>query len=69
MIDVTGMVGPEFVNFSLWKRVEHAVLSRVQRGNMIAKAGDTMTRCFDNSDSVVGHDEMSESFLDRKSVV
>lgn len=46
MIDVTGMVGRGYVNFSLWKLVEHAGLSRVQRGNMVAEAGDIMTKYF-----------------------
>lgn len=63
MIDVADMVGPGSVNFSLWILVEHAVFSRVQRGNMVAEARDTMTKYFDNSGSVVGHDEMSESFF------
>lgn len=63
MIDITDMVGPGSVNFSLWKLVEHAVPSKMQRGKMVAEAGDTVTECFDSSDSVVGHDEMSESFF------
>jgi len=62
MIDVADMAGPGSVNFSLWKLIEHAVLGRVQRGSVFAEAGDTMAKYFNSSDSVVGHDEMSEFF-------
>lgn len=63
MIDVTDMVGPRSVNFRLWKLVEHAGFGRVQRGSTVAEAGNVMTKYFDSSDSVVGHNEMSESFF------
>lgn len=59
MVDVSDTVGPGSVNFGLWNLVACAVLNGVQ-WNMVAEAGDTMTKYFDSSHSVVRHDEMSK---------